>query len=224
MVCLVRAMVFPVVMYECESWTIKKSECGRIDAFELWCWKDFKKSLFDCEENKSVNPKRNNSWIFIGRTDAEAKVLILWPPYANYWFIWNDPDAGKDWRQDKKGMAEDEIFGWPYCLDEHEFEQSLIVGDGQGTLACCSPWCNRELEMTEQLNWTKQQEETNYKLQVFLLSLYKIKGRFLLKYCVANNQSRKEVKGIQIGKEEAKLSLFVDDMILYTENPKDNIR
>ena len=147
--------------------------------------KDFKRSPFDCEENKPVNPKRNHSWIFIGRTDAAAEILILWPPYAKYWFIWNVPDAGKDWRQNKKGMAEDEIVGWPYWHDGHEFEQSLIVGDGQGSLVCCSPWCSKELEKTEQPNWTKQQEETNYKCQVFLLSLYKIKGKFLLKYCVA---------------------------------------
>ena len=98
---LVKAMVFPVVMYGCEGWTIQKTECWRIDDFELWCWTCPLESLLDCKEIKPVNPKGNQSWIFIGRTDAEAKTPILWPPDAKNWLIWNDPDAGKDWGQER---------------------------------------------------------------------------------------------------------------------------
>ena len=91
---LVKAMVFPVVMYGCESWTIKKAECRRIDVFELWCWRSFESSL-DSKEIQPVHPKGNQSWIFIGRTDAEAETPILWPPDAKNWLIRKDPDAGK---------------------------------------------------------------------------------------------------------------------------------
>ena len=107
-VCLVKAMVFPVVMYGCESWTVKKAECRRIDAFELWRWRTLK-SPFDCKEMKPINPKGNQSWIFIGRTDAETETPILWPPNEENWLIWKDPDAGKDWGQEKKGVAENEL-------------------------------------------------------------------------------------------------------------------
>ena len=110
---LVKAMVFPVVMCGCESWTIKKAECQRIDAFELWC--------LDCEEIQPVHPKGDQSWVFIGGTDVEAEALILWPPDAKSWLIWKDPDAGKDWGQEEKGMTEDEMIGWHHRLNGHEF-------------------------------------------------------------------------------------------------------
>ena len=84
---------------------------------------------------KLVNPEGNQSWIFTGRTDAEA--LILWPPDANSQFIGKDPDAGKDWRQDEKGMTEDEMVGWHHWLNGHKFEQTVGDGEGQGSLACC---------------------------------------------------------------------------------------
>ena len=103
---LVKAMVFPGVMYRCVSWTIKKAECQRTDASELWCWR----RLLDCKI-KPVNPKGNQSWIFFGRTDSEAETPILQPPDEKNWLIWKDPDAGKDWRQEK-GMTEDEMVGW----------------------------------------------------------------------------------------------------------------
>ena len=105
-VCLVKAMVFPVVMCRCESWTIKKAEHWRIDAFELWCWRTLESPL-DCKEIQPVHPKGNQSWIFIVRTDAEAETPILWPPDAKNWLIGKDPDAGEDWRQEEKGMR-----GW----------------------------------------------------------------------------------------------------------------
>ena len=118
---LVNAMVFPVVIYGCESWTIKKAECRRIDAFELWCWRRLE-SLLDCKEIHPVHPKGDQSWVFIGSTDVEAESPILWPPDVKNWLIWEDPDAGKDWRQEEKVTTEDEMGGWHYWLDGHEFE------------------------------------------------------------------------------------------------------
>ena len=99
-VCLVKDMVFPVVMYGCESWTIKKAECRRIDAFDLWCWRRLLSSL-DWKEIQPVHPKGDQSWVFIGRTDAEAETPILWPPDWKNWLIWKDPDAGRDWGQEE---------------------------------------------------------------------------------------------------------------------------
>ena len=150
-VCLVKAMVFPVVMYECESWTVKKAERWRIDAFELWCWT--LESHLDYKEIKPVHPKGNQSWIFIGRTDAEAEAPILWLPDVKKWLIRKDPDAGKGWRREEKGTTKDEVVGWHHWLNGHEFEQAPGVGDGQGGLACCSPWGRKESNRTEPLNW-----------------------------------------------------------------------
>ena len=116
---LVKAMFFPLVMYGCESWTIKKAEHWRIDAFELWCWRRLL-SLLDFKEIQPVHPKGNQSWI--GRTDAEAETLILWPPDVKNWLIGKDPDAGKDWRWEEKGMTEYVMVGWPHRLNGHEFE------------------------------------------------------------------------------------------------------
>ena len=103
-----------------------------------------------------VNPKGNQSWIFIGRTDAEAETPILWPPDVKNWLIGKDPDAGKDWRW-QKVMTEYEMVGWHHCLDGHEFEWTPGVGDGQGSLACCSPLGCKESDMTERLNWAASQ-------------------------------------------------------------------
>ena len=110
-------------------------------------------SPLDCWEIQPVNPKGNQSWIYVGRTDVEAEALILWSPDAKNWLIGKDPDAGKDWRQEDKGTTEDEMVGWHHWLDGHEFEQAVGVGDGQGSLACCSPWGHKESDMTERLNW-----------------------------------------------------------------------
>ena len=112
------------------------------------------KSPLDCKEIKPVNPKGTQSWIFIGRTDAEAETPKLWPPDAKNWLIGKNPDAGQDWRQEEKGMTEDEMLGWYHRLDGHEFEQAPGVGDGQGRLVCCSPWCHEESDTTERLNWS----------------------------------------------------------------------
>ena len=119
---LVKAMVFPVVMHGCESWTIKKAE-----HLKNWCFwtvvleKTFESPL-DCKEIKAVSPKGNQSWIFIGRADAEAEAPIIWPCDAKNWLIGKDSDAGKDWRQEEKGMTEDEMVKWHYWLNGHEFE------------------------------------------------------------------------------------------------------
>ena len=110
-------------------------------------------SFLDFKEIKPANPKGNQSWIFIGRTDAEAETTIHWPLNEKNWLIGKDPDAGKDWRQAEKGMTEDEMVGWHHWLDGHEFEQALGVGDGQGGLVCCSLWGHEESGTTEWLNW-----------------------------------------------------------------------
>ena len=129
---LVKAMVFPVAMYGCECWTIKKAEHWRIDAFELWCWRRLLRVLWTArrsnqsiiKEIQPVHHKGDQSWVFIGRTDVEAQTPIFWPPDVKSWLIWKDPDAGKDWRQKEKGTTEDEMVGmasltqgtWPWVI------------------------------------------------------------------------------------------------------------
>ena len=140
--------------------TIKKAEHRRTDAFELWCGRRLL-SPWDCKEIQLVHSKGDQSWVFIGRTDAEAEAPILWPPHAKSWLIGKDPDAGKDWRQEEKGTTEDEIVAWHHQLNGHEFEQAPGVGDGQGGLACCSPWSCKELDTSEWLNWTELSHGNN---------------------------------------------------------------
>ena len=136
---LVKAMVFPVVMYGCESWTVKKAK------LKNWCFwtvvlEKTPESPLDCKEIQPVHPKGDQSWVFIGRTDVEAETPILCPPDEKSWLIWKDPDSGKDWRQEEKGMTEDEMVGWHHWLNGHEFEQAPGDGEGQGSLVCYSPW------------------------------------------------------------------------------------
>ena len=107
------------------------------------------------KEIKPVNPKGNQSWIFIGRTDAEAETPLLWPPDVKNWLFLKDPDAGKDWGWEDKGMTEDEMVGWHHWVNGHESDQAPGVGDGQGGLVCCGSWDHKESDMTEQLNWTE---------------------------------------------------------------------
>ena len=111
-------------------------------------------SPLDCKEIQPVHPKGNQSWIFIERTDAEDEAPILLPPDAKNWLIGKDPDAGKDWRWEEKGMTEDEMIEWHHRLNGHELEWTPEVGDGQGSLVCCSPWSLKESDITEQMNWT----------------------------------------------------------------------
>ena len=113
---LVKAMVFPVVMYGCEIWTVKKAECQRIDAFELWCLKKTLESLLDCKEIRPVHSK-DQSWVFIGRTDAKAETPIFWPPHVKSLLIGKDHDALRDLGQEEKGTTKDEMAGWHHGLD-----------------------------------------------------------------------------------------------------------
>ena len=127
-------------------------------ALRNWCFctvvlKKTLESPLDCKEMQPVHPKGNQSWIFIGRTHAEAETPILWAPDMKNWLIGKDHDAGKDWRQEEKGMTEDEVVGWYHWL-RYEFEQAPGLGDGPGSLACCSPWGWKESDRTERLNWT----------------------------------------------------------------------
>ena len=117
-------------------------------------WEKILESPLDCKEIQPVHPK-DQSWVFIGRTDAEAETPILWPPDGKSWLIGKDSDAGRDWGQEEKGMTEGNMAGWHHRLDGHEFEWTLGVGDGQGGLVCCSSWGRKESDTTERLNWTE---------------------------------------------------------------------
>ena len=119
---LVMAMVFPVVMYGCECWTIKKAEHWRIDTFELWCWR--RKTLespLDCKEIQPVHHKGDQSWVFIGRSDVEAETPILWPPDVKSWLLWKDPEAGREWGLEENGATEDKMAGWHHQFNGHGF-------------------------------------------------------------------------------------------------------
>ena len=144
---LVKVMVFPMVMYGCESWTVKKAEHRRIDAFELWCWRKLLRVL--------VHPKGDQSWVFFGRKDAKAETPVLWPPHAKSWLIGKHSDAGRDWGQEEKGMTEEEMAGCHHWLDGREFEWTMGDGDGHGGLACCDSWGRKKSDTSELLNWTE---------------------------------------------------------------------
>ena len=143
---IVKAMVFPAVMYGYESWTVKKAECQRIDAFELWYWQRLLRAPWTARRSNQSDLNE----ISPGSTDAVAEAPILWPIDP-----WKTTDSGKDWRQEEKETTEDKMVGWHYRLDGHEFERALGIGDGQGGLACCSPWGHKESDRTEWLNWLK---------------------------------------------------------------------
>ena len=139
-------------MYGYESWTIKKAEHQRIDAFELWCWRRLLRVPWTARRSNQSILKISPEYSLEGVMLNEAP--IVWPPDAKSWHIWKDPDSGKDWRQ-KKGKTEDEMVGWHHRLDGHDFEWTLVHGDGQGGLACCSAWGCKESDVTEWLNWTE---------------------------------------------------------------------
>ena len=136
----------------------------RVGLWESWVTKNWRfstvvlektfESPLDCKEIQPVHPKGDQSWVFIVRTDAKAETPILWPPDAKSWLIGKDFDYGRDWGQEEKGMTEDEMAGWHHRLDGREFEWSPGVGDRQGGLACCNSWGRKELDTTEQVNWT----------------------------------------------------------------------
>ena len=149
------------------------SQCSGFSGGHVWMWElDHKESWvtknwcfwtvvlektlespLDCKEIQLVHPKGDQSWVFIGRTDVEAEMPILWPPHEKSWLIWEDPDAGKDWRQEKKGMTEDNVVRWHHQLNGCGFGWTPGVGDGQGGLVCCGSWGRKESDTTEQLNW-----------------------------------------------------------------------
>ena len=158
-----------------ESWALKN-----------WCFwtvaleKTLESSL-DCKEIQPVHPKGNKSWVFIGRTDVEAETPILWPPDGKSWLIGKDPNAGKDWRWEKKGMTEDEMVGW-HQVNEYEFEQAPGVGDGQGSLVCCSPWGHKESDTTEWLNWTEQKRNSvECVIGLLTMELYSLNHNYNIK-------------------------------------------
>ena len=151
----VKTTVSPVVKYGCE-----------LDHKESWAQKNWcfwtvvlEKTLeipLDCKEIQPVHPKGDQSWILIGRTDAKAEALIFWSPDVKNWLSRKDPDAGKDWRQEEKGMTEDEMVGWHHWLSAHESEQPLRVGDGQGRMASCYSWGHSQTRLR---NWTELKKQ-----------------------------------------------------------------
>ena len=145
---IVKAIVFPVVMYGCESWTVKKAECQKIDAFELWCWRRLLRVPWTARRSNQSILKEINPEYSLEELMAEAEAPTLWPPDVKSQLIRKDPDAGKDSRQSEKGMTEHEMVGWHHWLNGHEFEQALGDSEGQGSLA----WGHKELDMGEQLS------------------------------------------------------------------------
>ena len=151
-VCVVKAMVFPVLKYGCKSWTIKRAECQTIDAFELWCWKRLLRIPWTARRSnqsilKEISPEYSLEGLMLKLKLQYFGHLTHWN-----WLIGKDPDAGQDWRQEEKGTTEDETVGWHHWLYGHEFEQAPGVGDEQGSLGYFSPWVLIELDMTEWLN------------------------------------------------------------------------
>ena len=141
---LYKAMVFPVIIYGCESWIIKKAECWRIDAFELWCWRRFLRVPWTARSNQSVLKEISPGYSLEG---LMLKLKLQWFGHL----MSKDPDAEKDWRQQEKETTE--VVCWmAHCLNGHEFQQIPGDGEGQGSLACCSPWGVKESDTTEWLN------------------------------------------------------------------------
>jgi len=150
-------MVFPVVMYGCESWTIKKAEHWRIDAFELWCWRRLLSVPWTARRSHQSILKEISPEYWSERLLLKLKFQYYGHLMGRGWLIGKDPDAGRNWRWEEKGTTEDEMVGWHHWLSGHEFEQTL--GDGQQSLVYCSPWAHKELDTTEQLNNNNNQRE-----------------------------------------------------------------
>ena len=170
-----------------------------LDCEESWAWMNWwfwtvvlEKSLespLDCKEIQPVHSKGDQSWDFFGRNDAKAEIPVLWPPHAKSWLIGKDPDAGRDWGQEEKGMTEDEMVGWDHQLNGHAFRWTLGVGDGQRGLVCCSSWSRKERDTTEQLHGT---EFNKKRLQTFLMykeSIYELlQWKITLPYPVSKHK------------------------------------
>ena len=152
-VCLVKAMVFPVVMYGCESWTVKKAECQIIDAFKLWCWRRLLRVPWTARRSnqsilKEISPECSFEGMML-KLKLQYFGHLMWRDDS----IGKDSDAGRDWGQEKKGTTEDEMAGWHHRLDGREFEWTPGVGDAHGVLVCCNSWGHEESDTTDQLNW-----------------------------------------------------------------------
>ena len=147
-------------------------------------------SPLDCKEIQPGHPKGDQSWVFIGRTDAEAETPVLWPPHAKSWLTGKDPEAGTDWGQEKKGTTEDEMAGWHHWLDGHGFGKSG-VGDGQGGLACCDSWGRKELDTTERLNWQARDYILHYIVLTTMLIISAARGTKIMTVWVTNVKQRK---------------------------------
>ena len=143
-----------MVMYGCESWTAKKAECQRIDAFELWCWRRLLRVPWTARGSNQSILKEISPGCSLEGLILKLK-LLLWAPHVKSWLIRKDPDAGRDWGQEKKGTTEDEMAGWHHRLDGQEFEWTPGVGDRQRGLACCNSWGRKESDTTEWLKWTE---------------------------------------------------------------------
>ena len=139
-------------MYGCESWTIKKTEHRRTDAFELWCWRRLLRVPWTARRSNQSILKEISPGCSLEELMLKLKLQYFGPPDEKNQLIGKDPDAGKDWRQEEKGTTEDEMVGWHHQLEGYEFEQTLGDGEGQGSLVCCSPWGHKESDMTERLN------------------------------------------------------------------------
>ena len=172
-VCLVKAMVLPVVIYGCESWTIKKAEHQRIDAFELWCWRRLLRVPWNARRSNQSIPQEISPECSLEGLMLWLKLQHFWPPDGKNWLIGKDPDAGKDWRREEKGTIENEMVEWHHRRNRHEFEQALGVGDGQGSLASCSPWGSQSQPQLS--NWTELMQNND----ILLFYLHLLAGTLL---------------------------------------------
>ena len=156
----------------------------RVDCEESWAPKNWcfwsvvlEKTLespLDCKEMQPVHSKGDQSWVFFGRTDAKAETPLLWPPHAKSWLIGKDSDAERDWGQEEKGTAEDEMAGWHHRLDGHEFEWTLGAGNGQRGLAFCDSWSHKESDMAELLNWLVFKERISNVEHIFYEIIFQV--------------------------------------------------
>ena len=154
-VCLIKAMVFPVVMYGCESWTVKKAECWRIDAFELWCWRRLLRVLWTARTSNQSILKEISPGCSLEGLMLKLKLQCFGYLMQRADSFDKNRNAGKDWGQEEKGTTEDEMVGWHHRLNGYGFEWNPGVSDGQGGLACCGSWGCKESNTTEELNWTE---------------------------------------------------------------------
>ena len=194
---LVKAMVFPVVTYGCESWTVKKAERQRIDTFELWCWRRLLRVPWTARRSNQSILKEISSGCSLEGIMLKLKLQYFghaksFATHAKSWLIGKDSDAGRDWGQEEKGTTEDEMAGWHHRLDEPESEWTLGAGDGQGGLVCCHSWRRKESNTTERLNWTelnRYQEDYKNRYHRFTFSILENKHGILLIFVCQNVRS-----------------------------------